>query len=106
MVPQQNRRVHAAPPNGDTHASERLAGAEAHEEDVTDVGLVEVLFGEEASARRGGVKASEFGLGKGFEGLGADFFDGEKGSDDWDVFFLWTIWKRMLVSECPSHIGV
>ena len=86
MVAQQYPRVGPPPPDVDAHARKGLAGAEAHEQHVADVGLVDVRLREEAGARAGRVEAGELGVGEGFEGFGAGFSGGRWGRDCGDLF--------------------
>tara|TARA_R110002003_G_scaffold534_6_gene20247 strand:+ start:26987 stop:27352 length:366 start_codon:yes stop_codon:yes gene_type:complete len=72
---QKNRRVHAAPPDVDADAGERIAGALAHEQDVADARAFGVVFCEEAGAGAGGVKERGLGGGYGCDGVGAGFLD-------------------------------
>ncbi len=61
LVPQQDPSIDAPSPDVDAHACKRIAGPQAHEQDVAHARAFGVRFGEERRARPGGVEQGDLG---------------------------------------------
>jgi hypothetical protein len=59
LIPQQDGRVDALPPNVDAHPCEGISRFLPHEQDIADFGSFGVGFGEELGAGAGGVEDGE-----------------------------------------------
>jgi len=69
LVAQQDPRIHAAPADVQTHARERVAVPQPHEQDVAHLGGFGVGAGEEFGARAGGVEEGQLVGGEGGDGV-------------------------------------
>ncbi len=85
LIPQQNPRVDPSPSDIQTHAGERVAVLEPHEQDVPYFGGFGVCAGEEFGAGAGGVEEGELGGGDGGDGV----FVGREGAGrGWVGFYF------------------
>lgn len=88
-------------------ARERVAGAEAGEEDVAGLGALGVGGGEEAGAGAGWVEGGELGGGDGCDGVGAGFCGGAGGRDDGDLFHaFFSTCSQALVAQFGEGMGL
>lgn len=69
LVAQQDARVDAAPPDIQTHARERVAVPQPHEQDVAHLGGFRVGAREELRPRAGGVQEGQLVGGEGGDGV-------------------------------------